>query len=45
MYSHIKLPIIVQTGPIQIGHKKRGEIFNLADKSDSQVSKINTDLI
>ena len=45
MYSHIKLPIMVKTGPIQIGHKNRGEIFNFADRTDSQVSKINTDLI
>ena len=45
MYSHIKLPIMVQTGPSQIGHKNKGEIFNLADKTDSQVSEINTDLI
>ena len=42
MYSHINLPIMVQTGPSQIGHKNKGDIFNLADKTDSQVSKINT---
>ena len=45
IYSHIKLPIMFQTGPSQIGHKNKGESFNLADKIDSQVSKINTDLI
>ena len=45
MYIHIKLPIMVQTGPSQIGHKNKGEIFNFADKTDYQVSKINTDLI
>ena len=45
MYSHIKLSIMVQTGPSQIGHKKKGKSFNLADNTDSQVSKINTDLI
>ena len=45
MYIHIELPIMVQTGPIKIGHNNKGEIFNLADKTDSQVSKINTDLI
>ena len=36
---------MVKTGPSQIGHKKNGEMFNFADKTDSQVSKINTDLI
>ena len=36
---------MVQTGTSQIGHKHKGESFNLADKIDSQVSKINTDLI
>ena len=45
MYIQIKLPIMVKTGPSQIGHKNREEIFNFADKTDSQVSKINTDLI
>ena len=45
MYSHIKLPIMVQTGTSQIFHKKKVEIINLADKTDYQVSKINTDLI
>ena len=45
MYSHINLPIMVQTVPSQIGHKNKGKNFNLADKIDYQVSKINTDLI
>ena len=45
MYSHINLPIMIQTGPSQIGHKNKGEIFNLVDKIDYQVSKINTYLI
>ena len=45
MYIHINLFIMVQTGPSQIGHNNKGEIFNLADKIDSQVSKTNTDLI
>ena len=36
---------MVQTGPSQIGHKNKGQIFNLADKIYSQVSKINTYLI
>ena len=39
------LTIMVQTGPSQICHKNKGEIFNLADKTDPQVSKTNTDLI
>ena len=33
---------MVQTGPSQIGHNNKGYILNLADKTDSQVSKINT---
>ena len=45
MYSQINLPIMVKTGPSQIGHKKEGYIFNLGDKIDYQLSKINTDLI
>ena len=45
MYSHINLPIMIQTGPSQIVHKNKVEIFNLADKTDSQVSKINAYLI
>ena len=45
MYIQIKLHIMVQTGPIQIGHKNKGAIFILGDKIDSQVSKINTYLI
>ena len=36
---------MVQTGTSQIGHKHKGELFNLADKIDSQVSKTNTGLI
>ena len=42
MYSHINLPIMIQNVPSQIGHKNKVEIFNLADKTDYQVSKINT---
>ena len=45
MYSHINLPIMVQTGPSQIGHNHKGKSFNMADKIDSEISKINTDLI
>ena len=36
---------MVQTGINQIGHNNKGENFNLADKTDPQVSKINTGLI
>ena len=45
MYIHIKLPIMIHTGPSQIGNKHKGDIFNLEDKIDFQVSKINTDLV
>ena len=36
---------LISIGPSQIGHKNKGEMFNFADKTDYQVSKINTDLI
>ena len=36
---------MVQTGPSKIDQNNKREIFNFADKTDSQVSKINTDLI
>ena len=36
---------MVKTGPSQIGHKNKGEVFNLEDKTYYQVRKINTDLI
>ena len=36
---------MIQTGPSQIGHKNKGESFNLAEKINPQVSRINTDLI
>ena len=41
------VPIVplISIGPSQIGHKNKGEMFNLADKTDSQVSNINTNLI
>ena len=45
MYNHIQLPNMIHTGPSQIFHKNQGEIFNLADRTDSQVSRIDTDLI
>ena len=45
MYSHIKLPIMVKTGPSQIGHKNKGEVFNFSDKTYYQVRNINTYLI
>ena len=44
-YSHNIQHTNKQTITSQIGHKNKEESFNFADKTDYQVSKINTDLI